>query len=602
MRPLLNYSDKLMQVFGIVGWKDNGKTTLVERLISNLTKRGYQVASVKHAHHDVDLDQPGRDSYRHRAAGARQTMLATGNRWALMHEYGNQTEAPVEQLLEQFAPCDLVIIEGYKQGPHDKLEVVRQLNKRGLLLNQVPNVQAIATDLEDLDVSVPILDINNIDQVADWVLLQTGLTGKSQPNSNLNDCYSPTQNLVSAQAVWDAMRSHAHPHGRQKTLDLDACHNLFLAEDVTSHFDSPRFSNVAVDGWALRYDDLAKHNYCLPVMQNEANAGADCDITLQSGFCIRAFTGARMPTGADTVVMQEDVQLKQGKVYFQQATKSGINWRSRGEDVRQGEIILSKGQRVRPQDIGLAAATGHAQLPVSLPVRIALFSTGDEVQEIGTALSENGIYDVNRHLLKALYRGLHCQVTDLGILADDYDCLYQAIDQASQSHDLIITSGGASTGNHDHIAAVLAALGEVHAWRVAIKPGRPLAFGTLNQGQTLFLGLPGNPVAANVCSLMFGTPLISVLGGGPWQHPKQHAQRLGFDLKKKPGRREWVRVYQEIQNDGSVLLQRSASHGSGILTSMTKADGLVELAEDTGNLSKGTLVNYLPFNQFSISQ
>ncbi|MDP6969025.1 MAG: bifunctional molybdopterin-guanine dinucleotide biosynthesis adaptor protein MobB/molybdopterin molybdotransferase MoeA [Gammaproteobacteria bacterium] len=592
-----------MQVFGIVGWKNNGKTTLVEGLISNLTQRGYKVASIKHAHHDLDLDEPGRDSYRHRVAGTTQTMLATGKRWTLMHEYRDQPEAPLEQLLQAFAPCDLVIVEGYKQGPHDKLEVVRQPNERGLLAHQVPNIKAIATDLDNLQADVPLLDINDIDHIADWILQHTGLlkSAEEATGNNPNDCYSSSQNLLATEAVWQAMQNLTQPHGRQQQRPLDECHNLVLADNIISTFDSPRFDNVAVDGWALCYADLQAHHYCLPIMAGVANAGVSQHIELQPGHCLRVFTGARMPAGADTVVMQEDVQPQSDKIQFAPATKANTNWRPRGEDVRQGDIILTQGRTVRPQDIGLAAATGNTRLPVYMPVKVALFSTGDEVYEIGSELPEDGIYDVNRHLLKALYQDLRCQVTDLGIIADDYDSLYQALSQAAQEHDLIITSGGASTGDHDHIAQVLAALGEVHAWRVAIKPGRPLAFGTLNAGQTLFLGLPGNPVAANVCSLMFGAPLVQALAGSPWQKPASYPQTLGFAINKKAGRREWIRVFRQVQEDGSVLLKRSAAHGSGILTSMTKADGLVEVDEDTRFLPAGSSVNFIPFSVFGIS-
>jgi molybdopterin molybdotransferase len=193
---------------------------------------------------------------------------------------------------------------------------------------------------------------------------------------------------------------------------------------------------------------------------------------------------------------------------------------------------------------------------------------------------------------------LHCDVTDLGILQDDYNTVKDAISAASQNHQLIITSGGASTGSHDHVAAVLNDIGQIHGWRLAIKPGRPLAFGQV--GKALFLGLPGNPVASNVCTLMFGQPLIRALGGGTWQRPKAYAQTLGFDVKKKIGRREWLRVYQQVQDNGTIVLLRSASHGSGILTSMTRADGLVEVDEATGNLPKGTLVNFIPFASFGM--
>ena len=584
-----------MKVFGVVGWKNNGKTTLVERLISQLTAMGYKVSSVKHAHHNVDIDEPGRDSYRHRAAGAQQTLLATQKRWALMHEHRAQQEPQLDQLLPLFAPCDLVIVEGYKGAAHPKLEVVRNIDKAGLLADQMPNIVALVTDQENLTSSLPQLDINNIQQVTDFVLKHTGLTSPT----DTNNCYSPDQQLLSADTAWQRMQALASTQVKSQTLNLAQCMNRRLAADVVTPYDSPRFDNAAVDGYAFNYDDLKQQqNFTLPLMVAEANAGGSAKLSLVQGYCMRVLTGAQMPKGANTVVMQEDVQIINDVVSFPKNCKAKANWRPQGEDVKAGEVIIHQGQQIRPQDIGLAAAAGQSQLKVYNKVKVALFSTGNEVYELGEELPEDGIYDVNRHLLNALLTSLHCEVTDLGILADDYQVISAALERASQDHQLIITSGGASTGSHDHVAAVLQELGKVHAWRLAIKPGRPLAFGQL--GPALFLGLPGNPVAANVCTLMFGQPLIRALGGGGWQRPMSYPQKLGFDANTKAGRREWLRVFQEQQPNGEILLKRSASHGSGILTSMTRADGLVEVDEATSSLPYGSLVAFIPFASFGM--
>lgn len=587
-----------MKVFGVVGWKNNGKTTLVERLISQLTSMGYKVSSVKHAHHNVDIDEPGRDSYRHRAAGAKQTLLATQHRWALMREHREQDTPKLEQLLPLFEPCDLVIVEGYKGAVHPKLEIVRHLNKEGLLADQMPNIVALVTDQPHLPSDLPQLDLNNIQQVTDFVLQHTGLvTSPAVPE--VNDCYSPAQQLQTAETVWQRMQALASTQVKSQTLPLEQCMNRRLAEALTTPYDSPRFDNAAVDGYAFNCNDLIQQpDATLPLMATEANAGGSEKLSLKQGYCMRVLTGAQMPKGANTVVMQEDVHLTNDSVTFPSHYKAHSNWRPQGEDVKVGEVIINQGQLIRPQDIGLAAAVGQAQLRVYNKVRVALFSTGNEVYELGQELPEDGIYDVNRYLLKALLTSLHCEVTDLGILADDFSTIRTALDSASQDHQLIITSGGASTGSHDHIANVLKDLGEVHAWRLAIKPGRPLAFGQL--GPALFLGLPGNPVAANVCTLMFGQPLIRALSGGGWHRPKSYPQKLGFDVNKKVGRREWLRVFQEQQPNGDYVLQRSASHGSGILTSMTRADGLVEVDEASGNIPAGSLVDFIPFTSFGM--
>lgn len=587
-----------MKVFGVVGWKNNGKTTLVERLISQLTSMGYKVSSVKHAHHNVDIDEPGRDSYRHRAAGAKQTLLATQHRWALMREHREQDTPKLEQLLPLFEPCDLVIVEGYKGAVHPKLEIVRHLNKEGLLADQMPNIVALVTDQPHLPSDLPQLDLNNIQQVTDFVLQHTGLVTAPAVHE-VNDCYSPAQQLQTAETVWQGMQALASTQVKSQTLPLEQCMNRRLAEALTTPYDSPRFDNAAVDGYAFNCNDLIQQpDATLPLMATEANAGGSEKLSLKQGYCMRVLTGAQMPKGANTVVMQEDVHLTNDSVTFPSHYKAHSNWRPQGEDVKAGEVIINQGQLIRPQDIGLAAAVGQAQLRVYNKVRVALFSTGNEVYELGQELPEDGIYDVNRYLLKALLTSLHCEVTDLGILADDFSTIRTALDSASQDHQLIITSGGASTGSHDHIANVLKDLGEVHAWRLAIKPGRPLAFGQL--GSALFLGLPGNPVAANVCTLMFGQPLIRALSGGGWHRPKSYPQKLGFDVNKKVGRREWLRVFQEQQPNGDYVLQRSASHGSGILTSMTRADGLVEVDEASGNIPAGSLVDFIPFTSFGM--
>ena len=587
-----------MKVFGVVGWKNNGKTTLVERLISQLTSMGYKVSSVKHAHHNVDIDEPGRDSYRHRAAGAKQTLLATQHRWALMREHREQDTPKLEQLLPLFEPCDLVIVEGYKGAVHPKLEIVRHLNKEGLLADQMPNIVALVTDQPHLPSDLPQLDLNNIQQVTDFVLQHTGLVTAPAVHE-VNDCYSPAQQLQTAETVWQGMQALASTQVKSQTLPLEQCMNRRLAEALTTPYDSPRFDNAAVDGYAFNCNDLIQQpDATLPLMATEANAGGSEKLSLKQGYCMRVLTGAQMPKGANTVVMHEDVHLTNDSVTFPSHYKAHSNWRPQGEDVKAGEVIINQGQLIRPQDIGLAAAVGQAQLRVYNKVRVALFSTGNEVYELGQELPEDGIYDVNRYLLKALLTSLHCEVTDLGILADDFSTIRTALDSASQDHQLIITSGGASTGSHDHIANVLKDLGEVHAWRLAIKPGRPLAFGQL--GPALFLGLPGNPVAANVCTLMFGQPLIRALSGGGWQRPKSYPQKLGFDVNKKVGRREWLRVFQEQQPNGDYVLQRSASHGSGILTSMTRADGLVEVDEASGNIPAGSLVDFIPFTSFGM--
>ena len=329
-----------MKVFGVVGWKNNGKTTLVERLISQLTSMGYKVSSVKHAHHNVDIDEPGRDSYRHRAAGAKQTLLATQHRWALMREHREQDTPKLEQLLPLFEPCDLVIVEGYKGAVHPKLEIVRHLNKEGLLADQMPNIVALVTDQPHLPSDLPQLDLNNIQQVTDFVLQHTGLVTAPAVHE-VNDCYSPAQQLQTAETVWQRMQALASTQVKSQTLPLEQCMNRRLAEALTTPYDSPRFDNAAVDGYAFNCNDLIQQpDATLPLMATEANAGGSEKLSLKQGYCMRVLTGAQMPKGANTVVMQEDVHLTNDSVTFPSHYKAHSNWRPQGEDVKAGEVII----------------------------------------------------------------------------------------------------------------------------------------------------------------------------------------------------------------------------------------------------------------------
>jgi molybdopterin molybdotransferase len=276
--------------------------------------------------------------------------------------------------------------------------------------------------------------------------------------------------------------------------------------------------------------------------------------------------------------------------------RQGANRRRAGDDVRAGEIVLRAGTRLRPQEIGLAASLGRTGLELFRPLRVALLSTGDEVREPGQALPEGAIYDANRYALAALLRGLGCAVTDLGILPDRLDRIRDALADAADGHDLLLTSGGMSTGEEDHVKAAVEALGSLHFWRLAIKPGRPVALGQV--GRVPLLGLPGNPVAVMVTFLLFARPLILQLAGvsAAAAMPQSFRVRAGFDHRKKEGRREYLRARLGRDAEGRPVALKFPREGAGILSSMVAADGLVELGEDVVRLTAGAEVDFLPFS------
>ncbi len=370
-----------------------------------------------------------------------------------------------------------------------------------------------------------------------------------------------------------------------------------LAEDVISERPVPPHDNAAVDGYAVRFEDLDANTDTSLTVGGRVAAGETLGREVSAGEAIRIFTGAPMPDGADTVLMQEDCETDGDTVVIPPGIKRGANRRFAGEDIEAGATILEAGARLRPQDIGLAASIGLTALPVHRRLRVALFSTGDEVRDTGEALPPGCIYDANRYSVAAALERLGCAVADLGILPDDRAVIEKTLGEAADGHDLIMTSGGVSTGEEDHVRQAVEALGSIHFWRLAIRPGRPLALGQIRK--VPFIGLPGNPVAVLVTFMRFARPAILRLAGARVTEPLVYRVPTDFDIKKKEGRREWLRVSLERGPDGAPVLRKFPRDGAGILTSMVQTDGLVELPEELTRLEAGTMVDFLPFSEFA---
>ncbi len=352
-----------------------------------------------------------------------------------------------------------------------------------------------------------------------------------------------------------------------------------LAREILAPIDLPPFTNSAVDGYAVRHADLAASGPTELPLQGKAFAG-QAGAFLPPGVACRVFTGAVLPAGADTVLMQEDCQEREGAVVLQPIPQ-GANRRLAGEDVARGERALPQGRRLMPPEIGLLAALGLQRVPVFSRPRVALFSTGDELVEPPALLTAGKIYDANRALLAALLGRLGAVVDDGGILPDDAGETQARLRAAAQQADLVLTSGGVSTGEGDHVRAAIEAIGTLTFWKVGIKPGRPVALGLL--GETPLLGVPGNPVAAQITFTLIGRPLLDRIAGATYQPPLRLQARSGFALRKKAGRREYVRVV--VGADG--VASRYPKDGAGILTSLTETNALAELPESLTELAVG---------------
>ena len=410
----------------------------------------------------------------------------------------------------------------------------------------------------------------------------------------MNQCDPPKDRLIPYDAALEQLIAKISPLQRVVRKPLLETFGEVLAESQRSTIDVPQADNSSMDGYTLNTSDLASSGATeLPVSQRIA--AGEAGEPLQPGTAARIFTGAPIPAGADLVIMQEQVQVKGDTIRFDINPESGSNIRRAGNDIRSGDTILQKGCRLRPQDIGLAASVGLESLPVFEKIRVGIFLAGDELVEPGKPLAVGQIYDSNRYTLQGMLQALGCEIIDLGLVGDTLEETKTAMLNAAQQADLVVSSGGVSVGEEDHVRIAIEQLGDLHLWRLRIKPGKPLAFGAINS--TPFIGLPGNPVSVFVTFCLFVCPLIKTLQGRTWQKPVAVQVAAGFDWPKPDSRREFLRARLETDGDQAPVAKIYPNQDSGVLSSAVWAQGFVEIADDQ-TLQAGDKVDYFCFEQF----
>ncbi len=419
-----------------------------------------------------------------------------------------------------------------------------------------------------------------------------------------DDCFAFSGPLLSLAEMERLIAERITPVQQTERVPLRSARGRVTAAELKAPVDLPPFDNSAVDGYAIRHEDLAVTGSTRFAVAGRLTAGHRPDAAIKAGQAIRIFTGAAMPAGADTVFMQEDVTVDGDSIVVPNGLKIGANRRLAGEDVPAGHVVLPAGTVLEAQHIALVAALGITELEVRRRLTVAIFSTGDEVVEPGATRGDAAIYDANRYLLTALLERLGAGVTDLGILTDDPDALSAALAKAAIGHDLVITSGGVSTGEADHVRSAVERIGSLVFWRVAIKPGRPVAMGVIRAAAreaaeadsgAAFVGLPGNPVAVFVTFVRVVKPLLLRLSGARPQQLMALPVRAAFAYKKKKDRREYVRVALRRGADGEVEAVKHPQDGAGILTSLTETDGLLEFPEDVTAIQAGDRVGFLSY-------
>ena len=402
------------------------------------------------------------------------------------------------------------------------------------------------------------------------------------------DDYDP--NSMSVDKARRFIRDFLQPVQTKESLALRSSLGRVLAEDILSPYNVPNHNNSAMDGYALNADDLATSGNTTLHIAGTAFAGQAFEGKVGKGECVRIMTGAVMPAECDTVVIQEHVQVESGRITFGEGVKRGQNLRYAGEDLKLGQAVFAAGHMMRPADLGLIASLGLGEVKVYRKLRVAFFSTGDELASIGQPLEAGQVYDSNRYTLYGMLTRLGVEVIDMGVVRDDPKLLEQALQDAAACADVILTSGGVSVGEADYMKQLLNDLGQVVFWKIAMKPGRPLAYGKI--GNAHYFGLPGNPVSVMVTFYQFVRDAMLVLMGQP--NPASVAQLpviCAGNLKKAPGRTEFQRGVLFADSNGQWKVQPIGNQGSGVLRSMTEANCFIVLDERCGNVEAGETVN-----------
>ncbi|ELA9814125.1 bifunctional molybdopterin-guanine dinucleotide biosynthesis adaptor protein MobB/molybdopterin molybdotransferase MoeA [Vibrio parahaemolyticus] len=579
-------------IIGFAAYSGTGKTTLLEALLPKLTEAGLRIGMLKHAHHNFDVDKPGKDSYRLRKAGASQMLIASRNRFALMTETP-EAEAEFEYLLTRFDEdkLDVVLVEGCKNIAFPKIELHREEVGKPWLYPHDENIIAIASDTAELDSELPQMNINDLDAIAQFVLqyVQEAKAPKSkEKDAACCDTLSPA--FLSVVQGQEKILSLVNTVSEIEACKIENAYGRVLAEDIISPVNVPQYTNSAMDGYAIRSDDVDRDSYQVVA---EVMAGHAYDQPLQVGQAVKIMTGAPTPLNGDTVVMREQASQEGDKVTFNGAhIKAGQNVRQAGEDLTIGSDVFTAGTRLASPEMGMIASLGFGEANVFRKLKVAVFSTGDEVQAPGTEQKANSIYDSNRFTIMGMLEKLGCEILDFGILEDNEQLMIEALENASAQADVVMTSGGVSVGDADYIKLALDKLGQIDFWRINMRPGRPLAFGQINNKP--FFGLPGNPVAVMVSFINFVEPALRKMQGEQGWKPLKVNAIATENLRSRQGRTEFSRGVYELDDTGRLTVRTTGKQGSGILRSMSEANCLIEISPAIDTVKAGESVTIIP--------
>ena len=436
-----------MRVIGVAGWKNSGKTGLVERLVAAFTARGLIVSTIKHAHHGFDVDQPGADSFRHRAAGAREVLVSSSRRWALMHE-GDGDEAGLRDLLAKLEPADLVIVEGFKNASMPKIETRRAAADGPALAAGDANVICIASDRPAAGAKPPELPLSDTAAIADFVLRHVpAVHAGAGPGADAarrqrrrGAAMPPGVDWIPVDSALAAIKDSVKPAVGREHVPVGECSGRFLAASVTVQRPSPPAANAAVDGYGFGFDGLTGDSCHLSLVAGRSAAGAPWTGRVPHGCAVRVLTGAVLPDGVDSVVLEEVTTVDGNRVSFRRPSRKGVNTRSAGEDLRKGDKLFAARRQLAVTDMFSLVAAGVSQIPVHERLRVAVISTGDELVDAGRGTGAHSILDANRPALLSLVERWGFRPVDKGLVKDNSGAIRAILDSAAEDADAILIS------------------------------------------------------------------------------------------------------------------------------------------------------------------
>ena len=419
------------------------------------------------------------------------------------------------------------------------------------------------------------------------------LSEQKQPISG-NDCFALPRGVdwTPFDEILDSLRSCLSPINQFETQKLDQSVGRVVAKPIIANRSHPPHANSAVDGYGI-HGPIGEGEHSVPVIATRIAAGEHYKGSVPSGYAVRILTGAALPNGVNTVILDENIQKDGTSISFRGPIKRGMNTRKAGEDTIEGNMAIEAGRCLTAADLALMSSIGVSEVCLLKPLRVAILSTGSELVQVGSTAKSHQVYDANRPMLLAMVTQFGFQPMDCGCIPDNRSELRDVLNSASKQAHLILTTGGASGGDEDHVSAILKEHGVLKEWRIAVKPGRPLAFGTWN-GTPLF-GLPGNPVAAMVCTLIFALPAMKFISGQGWNTPQGFQVPAAFHKSKKAERREFLRA--RMRHGRAEVFK---SEGSGRISGLSWAEGLVELGDPAQDIHPGDLVRYIPLSSFGL--